>query len=58
MPARVVVGTFTPKNGKVEGRDVQAWVELRVRDGSWRILRQGALSEGDLVAALASVGLG
>ncbi|HEV7770026.1 MAG TPA: L-threonylcarbamoyladenylate synthase [Solirubrobacterales bacterium] len=26
-------------------------------DGSWRILRQGALSEGDLAAALASVGL-
>lgn len=25
-------------------------------DGSWRVLRQGALSEGDLVAALASVG--
>jgi L-threonylcarbamoyladenylate synthase len=27
-------------------------------DGSWQILRQGALSEGDLVSALASVGLG
>jgi tRNA A37 threonylcarbamoyladenosine synthetase subunit TsaC/SUA5/YrdC len=27
-------------------------------DGSWAILRQGALSEGDLVSALASVGLG
>jgi L-threonylcarbamoyladenylate synthase len=27
-------------------------------DGSWEILRQGALSEGDLVSALASVGLG
>jgi L-threonylcarbamoyladenylate synthase len=26
-------------------------------DGSWRILRQGALSEGDLASALASVGL-
>jgi L-threonylcarbamoyladenylate synthase len=27
-------------------------------NGSWRILRQGALSEGDLASALASVGLG
>jgi L-threonylcarbamoyladenylate synthase len=26
-------------------------------DGSWRILRQGAVSEGDLAAAMASVGL-
>ena len=26
-------------------------------DGGWRILRQGALSEGDLASALASVGL-
>jgi hypothetical protein len=38
VPARVVVGTFTPKDGKVQGRDVLAWVELRVRDGSWRVL--------------------
>jgi L-threonylcarbamoyladenylate synthase len=27
-------------------------------DGSWQVLRQGALSEGDLISALASVGLG
>ena len=27
-------------------------------DGGWEVLRQGALSEGDLVSALASVGLG
>jgi hypothetical protein len=38
VPARVVVGTSTPEDGKVQGRDVLAWVELRVRDGSWRIL--------------------
>jgi hypothetical protein len=37
VPARVVVGTFTD-GGKVRGKDVIAWVELRVRDGSWRIL--------------------
>jgi L-threonylcarbamoyladenylate synthase len=27
-------------------------------DGSWQILRQGALSDGDLLSALNSVGLG
>ena len=27
-------------------------------DGGWKILRQGALSAGDLASALASVGLG
>ena len=37
VPARVVVGTLA-KDGKVRGKDVVAWVELRVRDGSWRIL--------------------
>lgn len=37
VPARVVVGAMA-KDGKVKGRDVMAWVELRVRDGSWRIL--------------------
>jgi TgpA N-terminal domain/Transglutaminase-like superfamily len=37
VPARVVVGTFT-EDGKVQGKDVVAWVELRVRDGSWRVL--------------------
>jgi hypothetical protein len=26
-------------------------------DGEWRILREGAISAGDLTAALASVGL-
>ena len=37
VPARVVVGAFGD-DGKVQGKDVTAWVELRVRDGSWRIL--------------------
>jgi L-threonylcarbamoyladenylate synthase len=27
-------------------------------DGSWQVLREGALSEGDLISAFASVGLG
>jgi hypothetical protein len=38
VPARVVVGAVVPENGKVRGADVQAWVELRVADGSWRTL--------------------
>ncbi len=35
VPARVVVGAVVPKNGVVEGRDVQAWVEVRLADASW-----------------------
>ncbi len=38
VPARVVVGAVVPRSGKVRGADVQAWVELRVADGSWRTL--------------------
>lgn len=38
VPARVVVGAVVPKDGVVRGRDVAAWVELRVADGTWRTL--------------------
>ncbi|WP_104105927.1 transglutaminase-like domain-containing protein [Nocardioides sp. 616] len=38
VPARVVLGAVLDEDGVVEGRDVQAWVELRVADGSWRTL--------------------
>jgi len=38
VPARVVVGAVVPRNGKVRGADVEAWVEVRVADGSWRTL--------------------
>ncbi len=38
VPARVVVGAVLPRDGKVRGEDVHAWVELRVFDGSWRTL--------------------
>ncbi len=38
VPARVVVGAVVPEDGVVSGRDVSAWVELRVADGSWRTL--------------------
>ncbi|GAB2775598.1 transglutaminase domain-containing protein [Nocardioides salsibiostraticola] len=35
IPARVVVGAVVPKNGLIRGRDVQAWVEVRLADGTW-----------------------
>lgn len=38
VPARVVVGAKVPPHGRVRGADVTAWVELRVQDGSWRVL--------------------
>lgn len=38
VPARVVVGARPGPRGWVHGRDVFAWVELRVGDGSWRVL--------------------
>lgn len=38
VPARVVVGAEPGRGGWVKGRHVQAWVELRVADGSWRTL--------------------
>lgn len=38
VPARVVMGAVVPDDGVVTGEDVQAWVELRAADGSWRTL--------------------
>jgi hypothetical protein len=38
VPARVVLGAVLPEDGVVRGEHVQAWVELRVADGSWRTL--------------------
>ncbi|MGI8645757.1 MAG: transglutaminase-like domain-containing protein [Nocardioides sp.] len=38
VPARVVFGAVVPEGGVVKGADVAAWVELRVDDGSWRVL--------------------
>jgi hypothetical protein len=36
VPARVVVGGWPTRNGLVRGRDVAAWVEIRVAGGGWR----------------------
>lgn len=38
MQARVVLGAVLPEDGVVKGEDVQAWVEVRAGDGSWRTL--------------------
>ncbi|WP_133241139.1 transglutaminase-like domain-containing protein [Nocardioides gansuensis] len=38
VPTRVVLGAVLPEDGVVRGKDVQAWVELRAADGSWRTL--------------------
>ena len=37
-PARVVIGAKVPKDGVVKGSDVEPWVEVQIRDGSWKIL--------------------
>lgn len=38
VPARVAVGTELNKNGVIKGKHLDAWVEIRVADGSWRVL--------------------
>ncbi|WP_185994694.1 transglutaminase-like domain-containing protein [Nocardioides campestrisoli] len=38
VPARVVLGAVVPEDGVVRGEHVEAWVELRVEDGTWRTL--------------------
>ncbi len=38
VPARVVVGAVPGDDGLVRGSDVTTWVEVRVADGSWRVL--------------------
>lgn len=38
VPARVVVGAEPGANGVIKGSDLQAWVEIRIADGTWRTL--------------------
>ena len=47
VPARVVLGAVVPEGGEVTGADVSAWVELRVDDGSWRVLPTEAFMDTD-----------
>lgn len=38
VPARVAIGTVLDRNGVIKGKHLNAWVEIRVADGSWRVL--------------------
>lgn len=40
IPSRVVMGAAPEANGDVRGKDVHAWVEVRLDDGSWYPLTQ------------------
>lgn len=45
VPARVVVGAvLSDPSGTVHGKDIQAWVEIRLADGSWAYLPQDAFT--------------
>ncbi|WP_139977695.1 transglutaminase-like domain-containing protein [Nocardioides litoris] len=47
VPARVVMGAVLPADGVVRGKDVSAWVELQLADGSWRTLPTEAFMDDD-----------
>lgn len=38
IPARVVVGSRANRHGVIKGKHVEAWVEIRIEDGTWRRL--------------------
>ncbi len=42
VPARVAVGTVLGRNGVIKGKHLDAWVEIRVANGSWRVLPTAA----------------
>ena len=35
IPTRVVIGAISTDDGKVRGRDIRAWVEVKQTDGTW-----------------------
>lgn len=35
IPTRVVIGAIATDDGKVRGRDIRAWVEVKRADGTW-----------------------
>ena len=41
IPSRVVMGAEPEASGEVRGRDVHAWVEVQLDDGTWYPLRAG-----------------
>ncbi|WP_107772970.1 transglutaminase-like domain-containing protein [Nocardioides sediminis] len=38
VPARVAVGAVLGRNGVIKGKHLDAWVEVRVGNGTWRVL--------------------
>ena len=42
VPARVAVGAVLKRNGVLKGKHLGAWVEIRVANGSWRVLPTAA----------------
>jgi hypothetical protein len=42
VPARVAVGAVLGRNGVLKGKHLGAWVEVRVANGSWRVLPTAA----------------
>ena len=44
VPARVVVGAVPEPNGDVYGKDLQAWVEVELADGTWAYLPQSVFT--------------
>ncbi len=60
VPAAIVAGADLAIDGGALTGLPSTVVDIATieEDGSWRVLREGALSPGDLASALASVGLG
>lgn len=60
VPDAIVAGADLAIDGGALGGLPSTVVDLAAieEDGSWEVLREGALSRGDLASALASVGLG
>ncbi len=52
VPARVVLGAVVPEGGVVKGKNISAWVEVQVADGSWRTLPTSAFMDLDKPADL------
>jgi len=42
FPSHVVFGAVVPSDGVVRGKDIHAWVEIQLDDGSWRAIPPSA----------------
>ncbi len=46
IPARVAVGTVLDDRGVIKGNHIEAWVEIRIANGSWRVLPANEFMSG------------